>query len=170
MTGIGINKDETLAWTNDALRRLWERCLLLALIGVVVWALVDKARDMRSAAELNAFRYSLGALRIALVLDQLHTAVGHSATTRDTTRNPILLLASPPLGYVGEMSLFDVQSDGLKLGSWFFDRHCSCVGYQLRDDRRFVAPSGGNVMTFSMTSGGVLLARETYVWRGEVIN
>ena len=49
---IGNRGRENLAVSDETLRRLFERCLLVTLIGVVVWVLLDKARDVRSAAEL----------------------------------------------------------------------------------------------------------------------
>lgn len=166
----GNRKAETLASTDDVLRRLWERCLLLALVGVVVWALVDKARDMRSAAELNAFRYSLGALRVALVLDRMRTAVGEGAAVGAAPRNPFPLLARQPATYAGEISLPAAKAGAIAPGAWFFDGGCPCIGYRPRDERRFLAVSGSSLLIFQLSSANVLAAREPYLWRGEIVD
>ena len=166
----GITKDETLASTDDALRRLWERCLLLTLVGVIAWALVDKARDLRSAAELNAFRYSLGALRVALVLDRMRTVVHGDNAVGAVPRNPFLLLARQPATYAGEVSLAVATAGAITPGTWFFDGRCPCIGYRPRDERRFLAGSGSSLLIFQLSSAYVLAAREPYLWRGEVID
>ncbi len=166
----GIKKGATLASTDEALGRLFERCLLLALIAVIVWAILDKARDMRSAAELSAFRYSLGALRVALVLDQMHTAVSGVTANGASMRNPFLLLERQPGGYVGDVPLAEAEAGAIAPGAWFFDGRCPCIGYHPRDDRRFMAASGSAVMVFPLSSSRVLAAREPYLWRGEVVD
>ena len=166
----GIRKDDTLASTDDALRRLWERCLLLTLVGLVVWALVDKARDMRSAAELNAFRYSLGALRVALVLDRMRIAVHGGAAVGAVPHSPFLLLARQPPTYAGEVSFAVAAAGAITPGSWFFDGRCPCIGYRPRDDRRFLAESGSSLLIFHLSPAAVLAAREPYLWRGEIVD
>ena len=166
----GNRTAETLASTDDVLRRLWERCLLLALVGVVVWALVDKARDMRSAAELNAFRYSLGALRVALVLDRMRAAVREGAAVGGAARNPFPLLARQPATYAGEISLPVAKAGAIAPGAWFFDGGCPCIGYRPRDERRFLAVSGSSLLIFQLSSTNVLAAREPYLWRGEIVD
>ena len=165
----GIRKAATLASTDDALRRLWERCLLLALVGVVIWAMVDKARDVRSAAELSAFRQSLGALRVALVLDRMRASMSGGAASSAVTRNPFLLLQHAPAGYAGNVSLADAEAGAVAPGAWFFDIRCYCVGYRPRDGSYFHAASGSTVMVFPLSTSELLSAREPYRWRGEVV-
>ena len=161
---------ETLASTDSALKRLFERCLLLTLVAVIVWALLDKARDMRSAAELGAFRSSLGTLRVALVLDLMRSAVVVVSADGPVSRNPFLLLAHQPVGYAGDVSLALAKAGAVAPGAWFFDGHCPCIGYRPRDDRRFLAEPGSSLLVFELSPPGVLRAREAYLWRGEVIN
>lgn len=161
---------ETLASTDRAQKRLFERCLLLTLIAVIAWALLDKARDMRSAAELSAFRSSLGALRVALVLDLMRSAVEVVSADGPVSRNPFLLLARQPVDYAGDVSLAVAKAGAVAPGAWFFDGRCSCIGYRPRDDRRFLAESGSSLLVFQLSPPGVLRAREAYLWRGEVIN
>ena len=167
MTARGT--DISLPSTARARRRFFERPLLFLLIAVIVWAMLDKARDMKSAAELGAFRYSLGAMRVGLVLDQMRERIGPSRPVGEEL-NPFLLLAQPPIGYIGERSVADVGAESVAPGSWFFDRRCPCVGYRLRDERRFFAASGSSAMLFSLMPPGMLAARESYVWRGQVID
>ena len=155
--------------TERARRHFFEWPLLLLLVGVIVVALLDKVRDLQSSAELGAFRYSLGALRVGLALDQMRERIGPPRPSRKEP-NPFLLLAQPPIGYIGERSVVDAAAGAVAPGAWFFDRRCPCVGYRLRDERRFLAASGGSVMLFSLVSPGILVARENYVWRGQAID
>ena len=74
--------DISLPSTERARRHFFEWPLLLLLVGVIVWALLDKMRDLQSAAELGAFRYGLGALRVGLVLDQMRERIGPSRPDR----------------------------------------------------------------------------------------
>ena len=159
----------SLPSTERARRRFFEWPLLLLLVGVIVVALLDKARDLQSSAELGAFRYSLGALRVGLALDQMRERIGPPRPS-GMEPNPFLLLAQPPIGYIGERSATDAAAAAVAPGAWFFDRRCPCVGYRLRDERRFLAASGGSVMLFSLVSPGILVARENYVWRGQAID
>jgi len=161
--------DISLPSTDRARRRFFEWPLLLLTVGVIVWALLDKARDLQSAAELGAFRYSLGALRVGLVLEQMRERIGPPRPSGEEP-NPFLLLPQPPIGYIGERSVADAAAGTVAPGAWFFDRRCPCVGYRLRDERRFLAASGGSVMLFSLSAPGIFNARESYVWRGQVIN
>ena len=161
--------DISLPSTARARRRFFEWPLLLFLVGVIVWALLDKVRDLQSAAELGAFRYSLGALRVGLALDQMRERIGPPRPS-GVEPNPFLLLAQPPIGYIGERSVVDVAAGAVAPGAWFFDRRCPCVGYRLRDEQRLFAASGGSVMLFSLVPPGILTARETYVWRGQAID
>ena len=166
---IGNRSRENAPTPDEALRRLFERCLLVALIGVVVWVLFDKARDVRSAAELSAFRQSLGALRVALVMDRMRASMSGGAASSAVTRNPFLLLQHEPAGYAGNVSLADAETGNVASGAWFFDIRCSCVGYRPRDGSHLQAASGSTVMVFSLSSSALLSAREPYRWRGEVV-
>ena len=159
----------SLPSTDRARRRFFEWPLLLLLVGVIAWTLLDKVRDLQSAAELAAFRYSLGALRVGLVLDQMRERIGPPRPP-GAGQNPFMLLAQPPIGYIGERSVADAAAGGVAPGAWFFDRRCPCVGYRLRDEQRFFAASGGTVMLFSLVPPGILAARESYLWRGQVID
>ncbi len=156
----------TPASAEEALRRQFERCLLAVLVGAIVWAFLDKARDMRAAAELGAFRYSLAALRVATVLDQMHAKV---AGGDGAVHNPFLLLERKPLDYAGELRLAEAEAGAIAPGNWFFDGICSCVGYRPRDDSRLMVPSGRRVMVFHLSPTELLAAREPYQWRGEAI-
>ena len=164
-----LDTDISLPSTERARRHFFEWPLLLLLVGVIVWALLDKARDLKSAAELGAFRYSLGALRVGLVLDQMRERIGPSRPS-GVEPNPFLLLAQPPIGYIGERSVTEVAADAIAPGAWFFDRRCPCIGYRLRDEQRFFAASGGSMMLFSLVPPGMLAARDFYLWRGQVID
>lgn len=165
-----FNSGERYASTDAAMRRLFEWCLLAALIAVIVWAVFDKARDLRSAAELNAFRYSLGALRVALVLDQVKVGISGVGADSAAMRNPFMLLDRRPGIYSGEVTVAAAEAGVIAPGAWFYDGECPCIGYRPRDDRRFLAASGSPVMLFRLTPARLLPAREPYLWRGELVD
>ena len=167
---IGNRGRENSAASDETLRRLFERCLLVTLISVVVWMLLDKARDVRNAAELSAFRQSLGALRVAVVLERTRASMAASPVDDGVTRNPFLLLEREPGGYAGYVPLADAEAGRVAPGAWFFDVRCPCVGYRPRDEGQFHAASGGAIMVFSLSSPYLLSAREPYRWRGEVVD
>ena len=157
-------------------RRIFERVLVMLLIAVIIAALMEWARDVRGRAELGAFQYSLGALRVALVLGHLH-----AVTRADPPRsppNPFTLLDRPLTNYVGELAVADALTGALPSGSWFYDAQCPCLGYRPLDERRLVAVSGGGVLVFDMRSSSdtstapgsaMLLPRESYFWWGTPI-
>ncbi len=161
---------KTFSLVERAILRLYEQGLLIVLIALVVWALLDKARDVRSAAELGGFRQSLAALRIALVLDSINPAASRPGVHKNATINPFLMLENRPANYAGEALLTDVEAGLLAPGNWFFDKRCACVGYFLNDNDRFFSRSGSALLIFSLSAPDVLIAREPYVWRGELVN
>ena len=165
-----FNSGERYAPTDAAMRRLFEWGLLAILIAVIVWAVFDKARDLRSAAELNAFRYSLGALRVALVLDQMKVEVSGVGAESAAARNPFTLLERRPVTYLGDVTVAAAEAGAIVPGTWFYDEKCPCIGYRPRDDRRFLAASGSPVMLFRLTPARLLPAREPYLWRGELVD
>ncbi len=161
---------QTTAIAHNALRRLFEQALLILLLVFVVWALLDKARDTRGAAELSAVRGNLGALRVALVLEQMRRVTAPSMQSEVAHRNPFLLLKRPPVNYAGEVALDDAVRGMVAPGFWFFDQRAALIGYRVNDVRRFHAASGRQVMAFELSQMDLLAAREVYIWNDEVVN
>lgn len=161
---------QTAATAQNALRRLFEQALLILLLVFVIWALLDKARDTRSAAELSAVRANLGALRVALVVEQMRHAIRPSISPGVASQNPFLLLKRPPVNYAGEIALDDAVNGMVAPGLWFFDQRAALIGYRVNDVRRFHAASGRPVMAFKLSHNSLLTPRETYIWNDEVVN
>lgn len=119
--------------------------LILLLIGL--WY----ARKLQAQAEFYTAQSTLGALRTALVIHQLQSALGHTATQRSkatpisaatstlasastslaatataSVPNPFTLLAQEPTNYNGERSSTTTE---WVPGMWMFDAQCPCIGY-----------------------------------------
>ena len=156
--------------------RNYERVLIILLLAIVAAVLLDKARDIRGQAELGAFQYNLGALRVALALEQVHGAA-MGKKTRAAQVNPFMNLNKPLRNYAGEIPLLEALAGAVPPGTWFFDGLCPCIGYRPFDDRRFTAPSNSNLMVFDLLAGDLpatpspvlLPVREPYLWWGTQI-
>jgi hypothetical protein len=119
---------------------------------------------------------------VAFVINQLQTSriprnTGEGAQTDPTTgalkqRNPFELLQSRPPNYVGEIP----ADEGVQVppGSWSFNAECDCIAYQPVDDRWFYSPSGDTSASFKIVgrvgSPLQLVAKEVYLWRGQVLD
>ena len=157
------------ATAQQGIKRLFKQALLILLLLFIVWAILDKARDVRGAAELSAVQVSLGALRTAIVVDRMGRAAKFDQSSRPVTINPFLLLARLPINYAGEMALDDAVNGALKPGFWFFDKAQLTVGYRLGNRRLFFSTSGGAMLLFRTAEQELLIAHETYVWRGVAV-
>ena len=160
--------------------RIFERVLLILLFVIIAATLFDRAVNLRAQAELGIFQYNLGALRVALVLEQVSIVTG-SKPALALNKNPFKLVNKQLVNYSGEMTLADAMAGALPLGAWFYDGQCACIGYRPTDNRRFESTSGNSIMIFDIqlvsgagpsANGSVatLTAREPYRWRDEVIH
>lgn len=129
-------------------------------------------REVQGLAERAAVQSTLGALRTALVVDQLEKAVHASRSPVVVSqRNPFLLLKPVPANYAGEFGV--LQLEGVAPGSWVFDPACVCIGYRPRYAQGLESPAGAQAAWFAVSgTQGVpqIMARETYVWQGQVVN
>ena len=170
---------------------MFEGALVVALIATIIGVLVDRARDLQARAEVGSFQYNLGALRVALAVRQVEgqlrsqrpvqlaaqnsAVVPHASDTNST--NPFTLLARVQPNVMAQ-SLADAKGGALPPGWWFHDSACRCIGYRPNDARRLIVPSGGDLMIFNVqldvtqlnVGGGLLAAREPYLWWGEAIH
>lgn len=85
------------------------------------------AQRVHSLAERAAVLTTLGALRTALVLGHLHTAV-RDAPDAPVSANPFDALAQRPATYAGSVTGRDVGA--VAPGQWVFDAECGCIGYK----------------------------------------
>jgi hypothetical protein len=149
-----------------------EWTLLLLLILVVFLLFARQVNLIRGQAELSAIQSTLGALRTALVLDQVQRSVqgsvqGGASTVASGQRNPFDLLQARPLNYRGA---FQAQSlAALAPGSWVFDSDCPCVGYLPMDGQWLHSPNGDVMLWYQLKGAGSVMqldAREHYLWQG----
>jgi hypothetical protein len=157
-------------------RRTAEWTLLIGLVLALIWLFSGQIREVQGQAEAAAVKSTLGALRVAFVINQVQTSLtstGAGAQT-DTSkqRNPFELLQSRPLNYFGEIPA--VEGSQAPPGSWSFNAECDCIAYQPVDDRWFYSPSGDTTAFFKIVGSGgsplQLAAKEVYLWRGQVLD
>ncbi len=162
---------KSAATAQQGIKRQFELVLLILLLSLIVWAFLDKTREVRSAAEFSAVQANLGALRTAMAVDRMHRAVksGGAQAKAASAANPFLLLARPPTNYVGVHPLGDALAGVVPQGFWFYDQVDALVGYRLMDGRGFRGGSTGDVLVFHRAEPELLLAREPYIWRGETV-
>lgn len=110
-------------------RRVVEWSIVAAVLISLVWALEHQVRVVRGQGERVAVRSTLGALRAALVIEQLLGQVRAGGATAAATKNPFNLLQVVPPNYAGELVQRDIFS--VPPGSWVYDPECGCVGYRL---------------------------------------
>lgn len=149
-----------------------EWSLLAGVIVVLALVFVRQVRVLQGQAELAAVRSTLGALRTALVIDDLkQKAAGKSSSAARMQRNPFEMLQRHPVTYRGVMINFEAAS--VPAGSWVFEPVCACVGYVPMDDQWFESPSGQGMAWYQLSSGSwpvQLTAKEAYIWRGQAMN
>ena len=149
-----------------------EWALLGAVILVLILVLVRQQRRVQGQAELAAIRSTLGALRVAFVLDQLRANTTQpQAAVVTGQRNPFHLLQSAPVNYRGEMNASKVAN--LQPGSWLYDPECGCIGYRPIDPQWLSGASDAASVWYRVSGGtGVLqlVAMDAYRWQGEALN
>lgn len=151
-----------------------EWSLLAGLILVLTLVFVHQMRVLQGQAELAAVKSTLGALRVALVIDHLHNnVVAGTSPVVSAQHNPFELLQRHPVNYRGEMTAAEAAAAPAPAGSWVFDPVCACVGYLPMHAQWFDSPSG-DIMAWYRVEGAPgplqLTAKEAYVWQGQVMN
>lgn len=122
---------------------------------------------VHSQAERAAVLTTLGALRTALVLEQLHPTV---RTVTTSIANPLDALAQYPATYAGTVTGRDVAA--VAPGQWVFDDDCACIGYKptyldwLQSNQQLQA------LWFQRRGRGsatLLVPLDRYVWDGLLV-
>jgi hypothetical protein len=148
----------------------WSIVALVIVLLVLVFS--QRMRVLQGQAELAAVRTTLGALRTSLVLEHLRKSAALEDTSAELAQhNPFELLQHYPGNYFGEMSAKQAQT--MPAGGWVFDPDCVCVGYLPIWGEWFDSPSGELMAWYRVRaeSGPLqLVAREKYLWQGEVLN
>lgn len=149
--------------------------MLLLLLLVLAAVFVHQLREVRGQAELAQIKSTLGALRTALVVAHLETAVrGPSNPVLSAvavSRNPFLVLSALPANYAGLAS--PEALDALPGGSWVFDPVCACVGYRPLDADRVDSPAGVQALWFrvSQPPGPLQISPQlAYRWMGQTVD
>lgn len=139
-----------------------------AVVLVLVLLFLQEGRKVQAQAELAAVQTTLGALRMAAVVQDLQAqAAGRSVPTGEVPANPFELLQSRPANYVGVLDA--VQALTARPGSWYFEPGCGCVVYLPLEPRWLDVPSGATALRFRVRGGAgpmQLVALEPYLWQG----
>lgn len=140
-------------------------------VAVVVLTLVGffgrEVAVVQGQAEAAMIKSRLGALRTALVIDQLAQSVGRVALLQ---RNPFLLLDPVPADYAGHRD--PARPALLAPGSWVYDGVCRCIGYAPAHSQWLDNADADQTLWFRISEPpGPLqitpVAR--YVWRDEAL-
>jgi hypothetical protein len=156
--------------------RLAEWGVLMMVVLVLAFALARELRHMRGQAELAQLKSTLGALRTALVIAHLQSALprqtgGLSGSVANVQRNPFAVLQQFPASYAGEGGP-EVLSQ-LPGGSWVFDPRCVCIGYQPMEPDWLDSPREATALWFRVSAppGPLQLSAEQhYVWMGQALD
>ncbi len=151
--------------------RLAEWGVLVFLVLVLAAIFAHQVRQVRGEAELARIKSTLGALRTALVIAHLQSAVtSATGSAAIAQRNPFLALAALPVNYAG---LADAEAlASLPAGSWAFDPACACVGYRPMEENRLESPPGATTLWFQVSQlpGPLQIRAELpYRWMGQAI-
>jgi len=155
-------------------RRGVEWGLLFAAILALVLLFLHEGRKVQAQAELAAVQATLGALRSAALLQDLHAraSAGRVGTVQQVlVTNPFELLRARPGNYLGVLEAPQMLT--IRPGSWFFDPDCGCVGYTPSEPRWLDSPVSAVALRFKVRIGEgplQLEALERYVWQGSPVN
>lgn len=152
--------------------RLFEWGLLGVLLAVVLAVGMFYARVLRTQAEFAALQFTLGRLRMALIVSHVDAAVHPKLyARRDVAPNPFNLLQTPIANYAGEAPAARLLTS--PPGTWVYDRDCTCVGYLPMglEWEHETGPSTAPAWFRVDISSGVpqLFALQTYKWNGQVL-
>ncbi len=162
--------------------RLVEWSTVAAVIVALALAFAYYANKVRGQSELAAIRVTVGALRSTLAVEDLRQKMPQAAPSAALIPyNPFELLRQRPGNYRGEVA--DAQAAGALAtpGSWVFERTCACIAYRPLDTRWLDSPSGDALLWFyvlgpngkkqTSNQGPLqLVAREAYLWQGQLID
>lgn len=150
--------------------RMLEWSLLSLLVLAVMSALYYYARMVHAQAERAAVLTTLGALRTALIVQQL-PVVAHSATDSSAQNpNPFDSLTTLPAAYAGTVQGRDVAA--VADGQWVFDEGCACIGYKPLYPEWLQTDDGLRVLWFQHRGSGNTsqwVALGQYVWQDQPI-
>ena len=145
---------------------------ILAIVILILAGIFGRyAHQVQGQSERASVLATLGALRTALVLDQIHQTV--APQQRNTTRaseNPFDALERLPVNYGGM-----VQNHNLDVvipGNWVFDPECICVGYRPMDPDWLESPPGTQILWYSVVRESdlrQLRPMAVYQWQGQIV-
>lgn len=149
--------------------RMVEWGILALVLLAFVWFFGQYAKRVYSQAERAQVLTTLGALRTAMVLGHLQSAVqGNSMAAVQRSANPIHALDSIPPNFGGEVVGRDVTA--VRPGQWVFDVQCGCIGYKPLYLDWLESQENLDALWFqqrSLGAVGVLVPLDAYIWQGQ---
>lgn len=148
----------------------WSILLLLALALIGVFG--QQFRSVQGQGELAAIQSTLGALRTALVIDHLQSAVAGNKAVVPPQRNPFLVLGRLPSNYAGVLGAV-TKAGAIPPGNWVFDAYCNCIGYEPLYAYALEEAGDAPMLWFRVSAppGPLQIApMQAYRWQGQVIN
>jgi hypothetical protein len=148
-----------------------EWCLLALVVLGFVGVFGHYAKRVHSQAERAAVLTTLGALRTAMVLEHLQTAMGDaSAKVLLQSDNPFDALEQYPASYAGQVKGRDVGA--VVPGQWVFDAQCGCIGYKPLYLDWLESREHLDTLWFQRRKGGsasLLVPLDRYVWHDQLV-
>jgi hypothetical protein len=161
--------------------RSFEWALVAAVVVTLIGFFLREFQLVQAYAERSSVKTTLGALRIAIVVEHVRTqtaglqpptAITVTSTQHSSVASPFLLLAQQPkVSTPTETAAFE---SSVPQGYWVFGSTCRCVGYRPLHDQGKAASGRSGMVWFNLVRQGAgpnqLVAQEAYVWNGELLN
>ena len=148
--------------------RIVEWGILAIVMLILAGVFGHYARQVQGQSERASILSTLGALRTALVLNNVHQSVASKQRSRaNANTNPFDTLERLPANYGG--IVHDREVNAVTPGRWVFDPECPCVGYRPMDPEWLEAPPGTQMLWYLVVQeAGIdqLHPMADYKWQG----
>lgn len=121
---------------------LIELLVVISIVALLLGVALDRLLKYQEMGERAAVQENIAAINVALTMKfAAYVAAGRpQAIAAEVGKNPVTVLARPPLNYLGELYAPDVKD--LPRMAWYFDRQSGHLVY-LPNRRRHLASESG---------------------------
>jgi prepilin-type N-terminal cleavage/methylation domain-containing protein len=120
---------------------LVELMVVICIVGILFGIALDRLMRFQELGERTAMEQNIAAINVALTMKfaALVAAGRGQAIEKETSANPVDLLARPPENYLG--ALYAPAAETLPPRSWYFDRQSGDLVYVPGRTRYLTEPS-----------------------------
>lgn len=130
-------------------KRMVEWGILAIVILILSGIFGHYAHQVQGQSERASVLSTLGALRTALVLGQIHQMVElQQRNDVKASDNPFDALERTPTNYDGVVHSRDFAA--IRPGNWVFDPECPCIGFKPTDPEWLESPPGAQILWYSV--------------------